>query len=78
MKYEPEVRGVRVLIEVIGAVGVEQRRAALDAVYLVALFQKQFRQLGAVLAGDTCTCNQSFTGHVQTLDFRLSMWRVDG
>jgi hypothetical protein len=32
--------------------GVEQRGAALDAVHLVALFQQELGQIGAVLAGD--------------------------
>ena len=46
------VLDVRVLVEVVDAVGVEQRSAALDAVHLVALFQQEFGQIGAVLAGD--------------------------
>ena len=49
---EPLLGFVRILVEVIDAVGVEQRRTALDAVHLVALLQQQFRQIGAVLAGD--------------------------
>ncbi len=44
---------VRILVEMVDAVGVEQRGAALDAVYLVALGQQQFGQVHAVLAGDT-------------------------
>jgi hypothetical protein len=43
---------VGVLIEVVDAVGVEQAGAALDAVHFVALVQQEFRQVGAVLAGD--------------------------
>ena len=46
---------VRVLVEVVDAVGVEQAAAALDAVHLVALVQQELGQVGAVLprhAGD--------------------------
>ena len=43
---------VRVLVQVVDAVGVEARGPALDAVYLVALFEQQFGQVRAVLAGD--------------------------
>jgi hypothetical protein len=32
---------VRVLVEVVDAVGVEERRAALDAVHLVALVEQE-------------------------------------
>jgi hypothetical protein len=43
---------VRVLVQVVDAVGVEHAGAALDAVHLVALLQQEFGQVGAVLAGD--------------------------
>jgi len=46
------VLGMGVLVEVIDAVGVEQRSAALDAVHLVALGQQQLGQVHAILAGD--------------------------
>jgi hypothetical protein len=53
---------VRVLVDVIDAFGVEGRGPALDAVHGVALFQQEFRQVGAVLAGDAG--NQGgFLGH---------------
>jgi len=48
---EASVGGVRILVEVIDALGVELRGAALDAVDGVALFQQEFGQVGAVLAG---------------------------
>jgi hypothetical protein len=53
MQDEFAVLDVRVLIEVIDAIGVEQRRAALDAVNLVALLQQEFGEIGPVLSGDT-------------------------
>ena len=43
---------MRILIEVIDAVGVEERRAALDAVDLVAFVEEELGEVGAVLAGD--------------------------
>ena len=43
---------VRILVEVVDAVGVEERRAALDAVHLVALVEQELGEVGAVLAGD--------------------------
>ena len=49
---EAPVVDVRVLVEVVDAVGVEQRGAALDAVDLVALVEQELGEVGAVLAGD--------------------------
>ena len=46
------MRQVGILIEVIDAGGVEGGGAAFDAVHGVALLQKEFREIGAVLAGD--------------------------
>jgi hypothetical protein len=43
---------VRILVQVVDAVGVEQRGAPLDAVHLVALVEQELGQIGAVLAGD--------------------------
>ena len=43
---------VRVVVEVIDAIGVDQRRPALDAVNRIALGQQQFGEISAVLAGD--------------------------
>ena len=40
-----------VLVKMIDAVRVEQRRAALDAVHLIALLQEQFGKIGSVLPG---------------------------
>ena len=49
---EAQILLVRILIEMVDTAGVEGRRAALDAVHHVALLQQEFRQIGAVLAGD--------------------------
>ena len=44
---------VRVLVNVIDAAGVEARAAANDAVDRVALGEKEFAEIGAVLASDS-------------------------
>ncbi len=50
---EIAVADVRILIEVVYAIRVERRRAALDPVNNVSLAEKQLSQIGAVLAGDS-------------------------
>jgi hypothetical protein len=52
MQLEALVVDMRVLVEVVDAVGVEQRRTALDTVDFVAFAQQQFGEVGAVLSGD--------------------------
>ncbi|EXI76370.1 MAG: hypothetical protein AW07_00315 [Candidatus Accumulibacter sp. SK-11] len=55
---------VRVLVQVVDTVGVEQRAAPLDAVDLVALGQQHFGQIGAILAGNAGDQgNLSLRGH---------------
>ena len=51
MQHEAAVLGMRILVEMIDAVRVEQRGAAFHAVHFVALVQQEFREIGAVLAG---------------------------
>ena len=53
MQDEAAIRDVRVLIEMVDPLGVEQGSAPLDAVHLVTLVQEKFRQVGPVLAGDS-------------------------
>jgi hypothetical protein len=52
---------MRILVQVIDAVGVEQAAAALDAMDFIAFAQQQFCQVGAVLSGDAC--DESDFGH---------------
>ena len=52
MQVQAHAALVRILVQMIDAVGVERGGAALDAVNLVALVEQQLRQVGAVLAGD--------------------------
>jgi hypothetical protein len=44
---------VRVLVQVVDAVGIEQRGATLDAVDLIPLADEELGEIGAVLAGDS-------------------------
>ena len=57
---------MRVLIDVIDPLGVEQRGTAFDAMDLIALFQQEFGQIGSVLAGDTgdesLACHGNYLG----------------
>jgi len=52
--YEVAVCLVRILIEVVHALGVEERCAALDAVDAVAFPEQKFSQIGSVLACNAC------------------------
>ncbi len=51
VQKEAQIRVMRVLIEMIDAVGVDERGAALHAVNDIAFLDQQFGQIGAVLAG---------------------------
>ena len=64
---KPDVRQMRVAIEMIDAFRVQRRRAALGAVHLVAFLQEQFSQIAAVLAGDP---GDQGPGHASMLDPR--------
>ena len=49
---EVGVVDVGIFIQMVDAVGIEERGAALDAVDRVALLQQELREIGAVLPGD--------------------------
>jgi len=66
------LRDFGAFVQVVDAVGVEQRGAALDAVDFVALAQQKFGEVGAVLAGDAG--DEGFFGHVQRLTTKLEVW----
>jgi hypothetical protein len=54
---EPPLALVRILVEMIDTIGIEERRTALDAVDFVTLLQQELREVGAVLprgARDQC------------------------
>ena len=52
VQAETRVLDMRILVDVIDALGVEERGAALDAVDFVAFFEQEFREIGTVLSGD--------------------------
>jgi hypothetical protein len=56
------VVNVRVLVEVIYPFGVEERRAAFDAVHFVAFSEEEFGEVRAVLAGDARDEGDFFCG----------------
>ena len=53
MQHEAAAPVVRILVQMVDPVGVEQRGPALDAMDGVALAEQEFGQVGAILAGDT-------------------------
>ncbi len=53
VKKHADSRLMGILVDVVYPAGIEGGRATDDAVHLVALLQEKFRQVGAVLAGDT-------------------------
>src|SRR3954452_1282705 len=55
---------VRVVVEVIDSVGVDQRRPALNAMNRITFGQQQLGKIGAVLTGDACD-QRGFFGHEQ-------------
>ena len=52
MQNELAVVDMRVLVEMVDPVGVEQGRAAFDAVDGVAFLEQEFGEIGTILAGD--------------------------
>ena len=66
---ELAVVDVGILVEMIDAVGVEQRGAPFDAVDFVAFFQQKLGQVGAVLSGHPG--DQCFFVHRETTSFFL-------
>ena len=62
---------VRVLIEMINAIGIEQRGPAFDAVHFISFFQKKFGEICTVLPG--YPGNQSFFHFVISTCWGLSL-----
>jgi hypothetical protein len=54
MQDEISVINMRILIQVIYALGIEQGAAAFDAMDFISFAQEQFREIRSVLSGDTC------------------------
>ena len=54
VQLQAHIALVGIVVQVIDAICVEKRRAALDTVHLVTLPQQELGEVGAVLAGDSC------------------------
>jgi hypothetical protein len=52
MQSQADIGIVRIMIEMLDAIGVERAAAADDAVNFVSLFEQEFRQIRAILAGN--------------------------
>src|SRR5581483_5364655 len=79
MQDQLAIAGVRILIQIVDAIGVEQGRPALDPVDLIALADEEFREIGAVLAGDAGDEGFFLSVLLQDLDLyfrgRTRFWR---
>ncbi len=53
MQMEPDVLLVRILVEMIDAVGVERGGPSLDTVDFIAFTEQQLGQVGTILSGDS-------------------------
>jgi hypothetical protein len=54
MQHQRPAFLVRVLVEVIDSIRIKRRRPPLNSVDLITLPQQKFRQIGAILASDSC------------------------
>lgn len=52
MQFEASILNVRVLVNVVNALCVEQTRTPLDAMYFIAFFQKKLSQVRTILTGN--------------------------
>ena len=66
---EIAVADMWILVQMVYAIRVERRRAALDAVDDVAFAEQKFCQIGAILAGDSC--DKGNFGHVSFMRWCL-------
>jgi hypothetical protein len=53
MENEVPILHMWILVQVVNAIGIEQRRTPLDAVHLVTLLQEELSQIGSILPGHT-------------------------
>jgi hypothetical protein len=54
VQYEVRIGMMRIFVDVIDAVGVEERRTPFDAMNLISFGEKKLRKICSILAGDTC------------------------
>ena len=60
---------VRILIEMIDAIGIKKRGTALDTMDLITFFQEKLGQISPILAGDAG--NQCFFIHINSFSYFL-------
>ena len=63
VQLEPDVGFVRILVQMVNPVRVEERGPALDPMHFVTLFEQQFCQISSVLTGDAGD-QRAFPSHV--------------
>jgi hypothetical protein len=51
MQYQAPPSFVWVLVQMVNAIGIQQRRAAFDAMHFITFFQKELGQIRPVLTG---------------------------
>ena len=74
MQEQPHAAGMRVLIEVIDARGIERRAPALEPMHLISLGQQKLGQIGTVLPGNSC--DECASGHGSCLDRKSKEARI--
>jgi len=60
MQKEPALFFVRILIEMVDPIGVEERGAPLDSVYHITFSEEKFGKVSSVLPGDACDQSNFF------------------
>ena len=79
MQNELAIRFMGILIQVVNPVGIEKRRAALDAMDFIAFFKQQFGQIGPVLSRYTrnqrylVACFQNTLSYIKTIRSPLQL-----
>jgi len=62
VKDKPRMRVVGILVDVVNAVGIKQRRSPLYAMDLIAFGEEKLGEIGSILAGNSCN-----KGFLQTM-----------
>ena len=63
MEKQPDIVEVRIVVEVVDPFGIERTCTADDAVDFIPLFEKEFGEIGTILAcdpGDDCSFHVRF------------------
>lgn len=74
MQNEAAVLNVRVLVQVVNAIGVEQRGATLDAVNNIAFLEQKLGEIGSILTSDASNESGSFFHWGSSLRFMIQTY----